>query len=387
MEKNKSDFSTNLRSTIDKKIETFTTGMGNSTIMLMTLIYILIGVFTALAQSIGAIDSVVKIIQVIVPHNFIVLGIFLMASLISVSIGTSCGTIAALTPIALLTSKSLGLDDALVLGCVVGGSMFGDNLSIISDTTIAASQTQHIALKDKTRYNFRIVLIPFIICMILYSFEKASLPTPTQISIDLSDFFKITPYLFLFGLGIYGMNVILLLLIGILLNCILGFSYNLITSKDLFPLIGKGSLTMSNIIVIALLLGGTLEIVRQTGLLKKIISVLQKTTSNLKRCELGICFFTGLVNIFTGSNTISLIIAGPIVHEISIKNALNPKRIASLIDITSCVIQGLIPYGAQILIPTALANISPFAIIKNTYYPIVLGVFLILSILTQKKKS
>lgn len=378
----------NSKKSFAEQVNIFSVGMGNPTIMIMVLIFILAGIFTTIANSIGAVDSVVKIIQIIIPNNFLILAFFLISSLISLSIGTSCGTIVALSPIAISISQSLNLNETLILGCIIGGAMFGDNLSIISDTTIAAAKTQHIELKDKTKYNFKIVILPVLACIAIYCTKNVQFSTQSISveQIDLHDYLKIFPYFFLLGLGIYGINVVLLLILGIIANCLLGIFCNSMPIGNTLELICKGALSMSNIIIIALIAGGTFELLYQKRIFKKIIHIFEKLSFQSKYEELFLCIFIGLINLFTANNTISIIVAGPLAYEIGQKHHLDAKRIASLLDITSCVVQGLLPYGAQILIATSLSSKSPIEIIKNTYYPIVLGIFLVLSILLQKKK-
>lgn len=372
------------------RIDMFAAGMGQRDIMVMVSIFILAGSFTATAQAVGSVDSAVRVASVIIPENYMTAGLFIISALISLAIGTSCGTIAAITPIAVSLANVLGLNAGMALGAVVGGSMFGDNLSVISDTTIAATGTQKVAMRDKTIYNFKIVIVPALLCIVLYALigtaETAGKTHDVQ-SAGLTDYVKIVPYLFLLCLGVKGFNVLMILSTGILLNIIIGLTTGMFALPKAVGLIGTGALNMSETIIIAMLAGGMLETVRRGGGLDFFVKATDGMMTSAKSCEFGICLLTGFTNLFTANNTVAILTVGPIAKEISGKKGLNPKRIASLLDATSCVVQGVLPYGAQILIAMSLAeNVMPFDIIKTMYYPMSVSVSLLISIALVKRK-
>lgn len=383
-------FTLNHKEKLGKKIEIFAHGMGNRDIMMMCLIFILAGAFTATAEAVGAVDAVVAIAQNIVPHRFMMSGMFIVSALISLSIGTSCGTIAAVVPIAVELSQALGLPAGVMLGAVVGGAMFGDSLSVISDTTIASTRTQNVEMRDKMIFNFKIVTVPSILCVLIYLlpvFAPAA-DSVSSVSVTLSSYIKIAPYFFLLIFGMAGMNVMLLLLIAIILNLIIGIHYGTFDLFGGFTFIGDGTVSMANTIVVAMLAGGMLQMVRYNGGITYIIKVTEHFIKNKKLCELGICFLVGMMDLFTANNTVAIITAGPIAKELSQKYGVDARRTASLLDTTSCCVQGVIPYGAQILIATSLAasiSISSFTIMKSLFYPVLVGIGIIVSIILGVK--
>lgn len=379
----------NHKEKLNKKIEIFAHGMGNKDIMIMCLIFILAGAFSATAIAVGGVESAVKIAQSFIPLKFMVSGLFVIAALISLSIGTSCGTIAALVPIAVNLSQSLGFTPAYVVASVVGGAMFGDNLSLISDTTIASTRTQNVDMKDKMLYNFRIVLIPAFICALLYTLPIYTTTANEAIVplITFETFIKILPYVLLLFLGISGINVMFLLLIGIILNTIIGICYGIFDIFGAFSVIGEGTVKMATTLIVAMLAGGLLRMVRYNGGITFILRTADKFIKNKKTCEFGICALAGIINLFTANNTVAIITAGPIAKELSLKYGINPKKTSSMLDTTSCCVQGMIPYGAQILIATSLASslsLSAFSIMKGMLYPIVLFIGLMIYITFSK---
>jgi len=379
----------NHREKLNKKIEIFALGMGNKDIMMMCLIFILAGGFTATAQAVGGVDAVVAVARHFIPDQFMISGLFVVSALISLSIGTSCGTIAAIVPIAVSVSQTMGLNPAVILGASVGGAMFGDNLSLISDTAIASARTQNVEMRDKMLFNLRIVIVPAIICAILYTlpiFTNSSV-TAGIINVDLSSYIKIFPYLFLLILGLCGINVMFLLLVGIILNITIGISYGMFDIFNAFVCVGEGVVSMANTLIVAILAGGMLMMVRYNGGITYILHKSENWIHNKKTCEIGICFLIAIINLFTANNTVAIITAGSIVKELSLKYGINPKRAASLLDTTSCCVQGVIPYGAQILIATGLAasiSISSFSIMKCLFYPVLVFISLCFSIIKTK---
>lgn len=380
----------NHKEKLNKKIEIFALGMGNKDIMIMCLIFILAGAFTATAQAVGGVDAAVEIAQYFIPAKFMVSGLFVISALISLAVGTSCGTIAAIVPIATALSVTLGFNPAVVIGATIGGAMFGDNLSLISDTTIASTRTQNVEMRDKMLCNLKIVILPAIICVLLYTLPvfTAVSSHATNFTVNFSSYIKIIPYILLLILGVCGINVMFLLLAGTILNIIIGLSFNIFNIWDAFSVMGDGTVSMANTLIVALLAGGLLCMVRYNGGISFIIKKTQKWIKGKKSCEFGITFLVGIINLFTANNTVAIITAGPIAKELSKKYNVDSKRTASLLDTTSCCVQGMIPYGAQILIATSLASsiaISSFSIMKGLFYPVLMGIGLLISLMLVKE--
>ena len=380
----------NHKEKLNKKIEIFALGMGNKDIMIMCLVFILAGAFAMTAKTIGGVDSAVAIAQHFIPAKFMLSGLFVVSALISLSIGTSCGTIATLIPIAVTLSQTFGFNPSFVLGATVGGAMFGDNISLISDTTIASTRTQNVDMRDKMLYSLRIVIVPAIVCALLYMLPIFTGNATNNIftPADIHSYIKVSPYILILGLGIAGINVMFLLLIGIILNTVLGIYYGIFDIFGAFTCIGDGTVSMANTLIVAMLAGGLLRMVRYNGGITYIIQETRHLITNKKLCEIGICVLVGIINLFTANNTVAIITAGPIARELSTTYGVNPKRTASLLDTTSCFIQGLIPYGAQILIATSLASAigaSSFTIMKGMFYPLLVGVGIAVSVALTKK--
>ena len=381
----------NHKEKLTKKIEIFALGMGKKDIMIMCLVFILAGAFTATANAIGGVDSAVNIAQNIIPPRYIISGIFIISALISLAVGTSCGTVAAIVPIAVSLSSHLQINPSFLIGAAVGGAMCGDNLSLISDTTIAATRTQNVAMRDEVIANFKIVFIPAIVCTLFYLlpvFANGAVQDISHNIITLSDYIKIMPYILLLILGIMGINVMFLLLIGTILNISIGLYYSVFDIFHSFSIVGDGTVSMANTLIVAMLAGGLLQMVRYNGGINFIIDKACCWVKSKKSCEFSICFLTAIINLFTANNTVAIITAGPIAKELSEKYSVKPVRTASLLDTTSCSVQGLIPYGAQILIATSLSSsiaISSFSIMKGLFYPILMGVGVITSLLISKE--
>ncbi|MBR1908711.1 Na+/H+ antiporter NhaC family protein [bacterium] len=378
----------NHKEKLNKKIEIFALGMGNKDIMIMCLIFILAGAFAATAQCVGGVEAAVNIAQHFIPARFMVLGLFVISSLISLSIGTSCGTIAAIVPIAVSISQNFGIHPSLVLGATVGGAMFGDNMSLISDTKIAASRTQNVEIRDEMLYNLKIITIPAILCILLYLlpvFSAAGSAAETTLTLD--NYIKVIPYILLLIFGISGVNVMFLLFFGIVLNTTIGISYGIFDIFGAFGCIGEGTASMASTLIVALLAGGLLQIVRYNGGIAFILKEAGRWIKNKRSCEIGICVLVGIIDLFTANNTVAIITSGSIAKELSEKYGVNPIRTASLLDTMSCAVQGIIPYGAQILIATSLAvavSASSFTIMKGLFYPVLMFLGLGLSIIRTK---
>ncbi|WP_289055459.1 Na+/H+ antiporter NhaC family protein [Carboxylicivirga marina] len=370
---------------VSNKMETFTKGMGHSGIMMMCLIFMMAGAFANVAKEMGAVSSTVNIGLQFLPQEILLAGIFIIACFIALAVGTSVGTVVALTPVALGLGEATQINAAMAVGAAIGGAMFGDNLSMISDTTIAATRTQNCHMRDKFRANIRLVLPAAIISLLIYVFAPSS-NASQNIDIQLIDYLKIFPYLAVLIAAILGMNVFLVLFIGIILAGIVGFFNGDFTIWSFITSISNGMQGMAEIVMISLLVGGIVEIIRINGGIEYIIHHIGKHTKGQKGAELSIVGLTSLVNVFTANNTIAILMSGPIVKNIADKFSITPKRSASLMDTSSCFIQGILPYGAQILAAVGLAAgaLSPFDIMSYLFYPFLMGITVLVSIFIRK---
>ena len=350
---------------LDQRIYQFSVGAANKNILLMIWIFILAGAFAQSAKQMGAIDATVNLTLHILPDNLLLAGIFIAACFISLSIGTSVGTIVALTPVAVGLAEKTEIALPFMVAVVVGGSFFGDNLSFISDTTIASTKTQECVMRDKFRVNSMIVVPAAIIILGIYIFQGLS----------------IIPYIIVLGTAIAGMNVMLVLIIGILTSGIIGIATGSFGVFDWFGAMGTGITGMGELIIITLLAGGMLETIRYNGGIDFIIKKLTRHVNSKRGAELSIAALVSIANLCTANNTIAIITTGPIAKDIAKKFHLDRRKTASILDTFSCLIQGIIPYGAQMLIAAGLANISPISIIGNLYYPFTMGICALLAIL------
>jgi Na+/H+ antiporter NhaC len=383
----------NPKKPLEEKISTFSEGAGNKSVLLMIWIFAMAGAFAATAKEIGAIDATVNLAISILPGKFIFAGLFLAACFISMSIGTSVGTIVALVPIAsgiaeqLAAGGSTGFisSPAFITAIIVGGSFFGDNLSFISDTTIAATRTQNCSMKDKFKVNFRIVMPAALLVCILYIVLGQNVtfsPETGRIQWQL-----LIPYLAVIGLALTGLNVIAVLCIGIILNAILGFSLHIFTWSGFLGIIGSGISEMGDLIIVTLLAGGMLELIRTRGGLNYIVMNMTKHIKSKRGAEMSIAALVSFANLCTANNTIAIITVGGIASDISKRFGLDPRKVASILDTFSCLIQGIIPYGAQMLLAAGLAGISAFSISTYLYYPIVMGACAILAIVFRRSNK
>lgn len=368
-----------VKGTMNERIGIFAQGAGNPTMVLMLAIFILAGAFAASAKAMGAVDTTVNLALRYLPEQAILPGIFLASCFISLSIGTSCGTIAALTPLAVGIAQQSGISVPLMVGLVVGGTYFGDNLSFISDTTIVATQTQGCSMKDKFRVNIRIVAPVALVMLVVYFLMGNQVNTPTYI--EEVNFWLVLPYLAVVVLAICGVNVLLTLGIGILLTGIIGVALGIYDVFGWFSAMNEGMLGMSELIIVTILAGGMLEIIRYNGGIDLIIKALTRRIDSQRGGELSIAALTCLVNICTANNTVAIITTGPIAKDIAQRFHIDPRKSASILDTASCFTQGLLPYGAQVLIAAGLSGLNPIAIIPHLYYPMLIGVALLLAIL------
>lgn len=365
---------------LEQRIYQFSVGAGNKNILLMIWIFVLAGAFAQSAKQMGAIDATVNLALHILPDNLLLAGIFIAACFISLSIGTSVGTIVALTPVAVGLAEKTGIDLPYMVAVVVGGSFFGDNLSFISDTTIASTKTQDCVMRDKFKVNFMIVVPAALIVLGIYIFQGFSLSAAPQI--QEIEWVKVIPYLIVLGTAIAGMNVMLVLLLGIFSTGIIG----LFTGMDFFDwfgAMGTGITGMGELIIITLLAGGMLETIRYNGGIDFIISRLTRHVTGKRGAEFSIAALVSVANLCTANNTIAIITTGPIAKDIAKRFHLDRRKTASILDTFSCLVQGIIPYGAQMLIAAGLAGISPLSIIGNLYYPFCMGACAILAILIR----
>ena len=373
---------------LNARIETYAAGMGEVNIMIMCLIFVLAGAFACVAKGSGAVDAAVAVAQSLVPAKLMLAGVFVISCLISLAIGTSCGTIAAVTPIALGFAGPLGLSPAMLVGAVVGGSMFGDNLSMISDTTIAATRTQGIGMRDKFVANFWIALPAAVVCVVLYALigmSKDGGAAASAAAVTWEQALLVTPYVLILLLALVGFNVMLLLFSGTVFASVIGMVVGKLDFWGAIDLLGKGALGMSETLIVAILAGGLFRTIQANGGVRWLTERIALLVRGPRTCELGMFLLVSAVNLFTANNTVAIVIAGPIARECAGRFGANPVRIASVLDTASCVVQGLIPYGAQVLIAIGVAKTAqvPFdslALLKCLYYPPALAVAVFVAI-------
>lgn len=358
---------------LEQKLNILARGAGDENIMIMVIIFLLAGAFSASVKMAGGADATVNFGLSILPSNVAVLGIFLIGCFISTSMGTSVGTIVALAPIATGISDKTGIPMALCIAAVVSGAMFGDNLSMISDTTIAATRTQGCEMKDKFRENFKIAFPAAIVTGLIFLFGTVG--KNYAVSGDLSyDFIRIVPYLVVLIGALLGMNVILLLAGGTVLSLAVGIFYGDFGLLDTFTILSDGMSSMFDIAIISILVGAIIALIRENGGIDWILSTITGRIKSARGAEVGIAALSGLVDCSTANNTVAIVIAGPIAKEIADQYDISPKRTASLLDIFTSVFQGLIPYGAQLLYAADMSGLTPFDIIPNCYYPVLLAI-------------
>ena len=371
---------------LNEKLDIFCSGAGENNVILMVLIFILAGAFAQVAKDMGAVDSTVNLGLSVLPSGLLIVGLFLISCFIALSVGTSVGTIVSLVPIAVGISDKTGVLLPIAVGAVVSGAMFGDNLSIISDTTIAATRTQGCEMKDKFRMNFRIVLPAAILTTIIFGIITMNAAPANMEKLDFS-IMKIIPYLVVIISALCGMNVIVILLIGIILAGGIGIAYGSFDIISLCQSMANGISGMSELIIVTLLMAGTISLIKENGGIEYILHKGLQKFKNKRNAELGIGALVSFVDICTANNTIAIVTVGPIAKNISDEFDLEPKRVAGIMDMFSCVFQGLIPYGAQLISAAGLAAISPFAIMKYLYYPYLMGVCAIIAIFWYHRKE
>ena len=357
----------------------------NGGVMLMLLIFILAGAFSSIAQEMGCVNSVVNMTLSILPGSFILVGMFIASCLVSLSIGTSCGTIAALTPIAVGIASATSANVPMATAVVVGGSLFGDNLSFISDTTIMATKTQGCRMSDKFKANIGIALPASIIAIIAYLFIGSGIESQT--GGDIGNPQNVLPYLVVFILAIAGMNVIWVLIMGIITAIVLALSYGTMEIPSIWEAMQKGVLGMHDLIIVTIIAAVIIDQLRKRGAIDWLIMNMGRIISSRRGAELSIAGAVVAVDLLTANNTIAILAVGPVARSISYRYGIEAKRAASILDTMSCFAQGIIPWGAQLLIAAGLASINPLDIIPYLYYPYILGTITILNIIFYKKKA
>lgn len=375
---------------VRKRVDTYSKGAGANNLMLMLWIYVLAGSFAASAKAMGAVDATVNLALSILPASMILPGLFLAACFISVSIGTSVGTVVALVPIAAGLAHSMDANVGMMTAIIVGGAYFGDNLSFISDTTVVATQTQNCKMSDKFKVNSMIVVPAAVLVLIAYSVMGVGLQAPTHI--NEVEYMKVLPYLTVLVTAIAGMNVMAVLTLGTLLCGAIGIGSHLLGASGSydffgwFSAMGNGIIGMGELIIIAMMAGGMLEIIRENGGIDFIINKITAHVNSKRGAELSIAALVSMVNICTANNTVAILTVGNISKKIGDRFGVDNRKAASILDTFSCMVQGLIPYGVQMLLAAGLANLSPMDILPYLYYPLAIGVAALLAILLRYPK-
>ena len=369
---------------LNDRLIQYSGGAANKNIMLMIWIFIMAGAFAESAKSMGAIDATVNLAMQLLPGNLLLAGVFLASCFISLSIGTSVGTIVALVPVAAGIAAKADVSVTFMTAVVVGGAFFGDNLSFISDTTIAATRTQGCVMRDKFRANF-LIAIPAAAGVLVYyviygSHIDAAQPAGTV------EWVKVIPYVIVLGTAIAGMNVMLVLALGLLSTGVIGMACGSFDVFGWFGSMGEGIIGMGELIVVTLMAGGMLEMIRFNGGIDYILCRLTQRIKSKRGAELSIAALVSLANVCTANNTIAIITVGPLANDIAEQYKVDKRKSASILDTFSCVVQGIIPYGAQMLIAASLTQLSPLSIICYLYYPMALGAAVLLSILFRYPK-
>ncbi|MBO7911174.1 sodium:proton antiporter [Vibrio splendidus] len=373
---------------LNRAIEQFLGGVGHKDIIAMCMIYLLAGAFAAVAKASGGVDATVNLGLSAIPTSMILPGIFLISAFIATAMGTSMGTIAAVAPVALGIADSAGMSIPLTAGVVLSGAMFGDNLSIISDTTIAATRSQGCEMRDKFKENIRIALPAALIAIVIFAFNSTATQVPETGPIE---WLKVLPYITILILAVSGMNVFVVLTIGILLAG--GVSLGSVENygmTDYAQDIYAGFGNMQEIFLLSMLIGGLSELMRRQGglafltnLVSGVIRAFGSSHSkqaNGRASELGIAGLVSMVNLCTANNTVAIIVSGSVARQLAEENNVSPRRSASLLDIFSCVIQGVLPYGAQVLLLGSVFNLSPLDIVANSYYCFALAIVAVVAV-------
>ena len=377
---------------LDERIKVYSKGAAHSNLLMMVWIFILAGAFAYSAKQMGAIQATVDLCLWALPPRFLLAGLFLASCLISLSVGTSVGTIVALVPIATGIASSMGdaqlstfnfqLSTPFVVGVVVGGAYFGDNLSFISDTTIVATQTQGCQMRDKFRTNARIVIPAALLVLIVYVLMGWNMQVTHEVG--SIDWFLVVPYLLVLGTAIMGMNVMMVLVLGILSTGAIGILRGTYRFYEWLTAMGEGILGMGELIIVTLMAAGLVGVIRHLGGIEFILDSLTRRITGKRGAELSLAGLVVFTNFCTANNTIAILTVGNLAKEISQRFGIDPRRSASILDTFSCFAQGIIPYGAQMLMASSLALINPIEIIPYLFYPFIMGLFMLLSIISSR---
>ncbi|WP_411335052.1 Na+/H+ antiporter NhaC family protein [Metabacillus indicus] len=371
----------NRKESFTSKVESFSKGAGHPDLMIMVFIFILAGAFSEVAKGMGAVESTVNLALSFLPQSLLIAGLFIIGAFISLAMGTSTGTIAALAPIGVGISAEADISVALAMGAIIGGAMFGDNLSFISDTTIAAVRTQQTEMRDKFKANFFIVLPAAIItCIVLV---VITLGGQAPVTPEAYSWVKMLPYIGVLAAALLGVNVIAVLAGGIILGGVIGMADGSYTLTAFLQKITDGIMGMAELVILSLLIGGMVELIKRNGGIHFILETMTKRISSKRGAEFAIAGLVSSTNLATANNTISIIATGPLAKDMADKYEIDKRKSASLLDIFSCSIQGLIPYGAQMLSAAEFASISPTSILPYSFYPILIALCGIVAILIQ----
>lgn len=364
-------------------IAEFSKGAGQKDLLLMVWIFVLAGAFASSAKAMGAVDATVNLTLQLLPANFLLAGLFISACVVSLCMGTSVGTIVAFMPIAASLADKTEMSLPLMAAAIVGGAFFGDNLSFISDTTIVATQSQGCKMSDKFRYNFFLVLPVAIIVCLIYLLMGAS--GNGVVTGETVLWWKIIPYAAVLLSAAMGMNVMLVLLMGNVLTGIVGIADGSYGFMEWTSSMTSGIMGMSELILISMMAGGIFALITKQGVMERFIQQVSKKIHTQRGAELSICMLVGVVNAMTANNTVAILSVGDIAKQIATRFGIDPRRSASLLDTTSCAVQGLLPYGAQLLMASSLAGISALSILPYLYYPMLIGLVVILTILIRPR--
>ena len=369
--------------TFRERITEFSKGAGQKDLLMMVWIFVLAGAFAASAKAMGAVDATVNLTLQLLPTNFLLAGLFISACVVSLCMGTSVGTIVAFMPIAASLADKTEMSLPLMAAAIVGGALFGDNLSFISDTTIVATQSQGCKQSDKFRYNFFLVLPVAILVCIIYLLMGSGADEVTAGNVM---WWKIIPYAAVLVSAAMGMNVMLVLLMGNVLTGIVGIADGSYTFMEWTASLTAGIMGMSELILISMMAGGIFALITKQGVMERFMRLVSIKIHTKRGAELSICLLVGVVNALTANNTVAILSVGDIAKQIATRFGIDPRRSASLLDTTSCAVQGLLPYGAQLLMASSLAGISALSIIPYLYYPMLIGLIILLSILVLGRK-
>ena len=367
-----------------ERINVFSRGAGHKDLLLMIWIFVLAGAFASSAKAMGAVDATVNLALQVLPATFLLPGLFISACVVSLCMGTSVGTIVAFIPIATSLADKTELSLPLMAAAIVGGAFFGDNLSFISDTTIVATQSQGCKQSDKFKYNFLLVLPIAIIVCIIYLLMGSGV---SEVVVGKVMWWKIIPYVAVLLSAACGVNVMLVLLMGNVLTGIVGISDGSYTFEGWTESMSIGIMGMSELILISMMAGGIFALISQQGLMDRIVQEISSRVSSKRGAELSICLLVGIVNALTANNTVAILSVGDITKKISECYNIDPRRSASLLDTTSCAVQGLLPYGAQLLMASSLAGITAMSIIPYLYYPMLIGGMVLLTIVIGGRRK